>query len=181
MSTSPIILEPYSPAWPLLFEEEKTSLLQVIGAWVVEIEHIGSTAIAGLSAKPVIDILIGVRSLSDADEHCIEKIKALGYTYRQEFEKQIPERRFFQKSRRDASRIAHIHLVEFGSEIWKRHLLFRDYLRSHPDVSAQYEALKRALASQFSDTNEYANAKTPFISQTLAAAQKEVLEKSKSR
>jgi GrpB-like predicted nucleotidyltransferase (UPF0157 family) len=158
-----IVIVDYDSCWPTMFDVERTRLHDAVGGWVCGIEHIGSTAVPRLAAKPVIDILVGVRALADADAHCIAPIVALGYEYIFEFEKFIPERRYFRRLTEEKNHIHHIHLVEKGSNFWQRHLLFRDYLRAHPDRASQYEALKRRLAPQFSDVNDYAKAKTEFI------------------
>ncbi len=162
MNSKQIYLAPYSNEWPHEFEREKKVLLEAIGEWVEDIQHVGSTAIPGMSAKPIIDIMIGVRNLNDADEQCVPRIQQLGYEYIQKYEKELPERRYFQKTSHGV-RTHQIHLVEINSDWWKRHLLFRDYLRSHPQVAQEYEELKRSLAKIHSDTNEYAHAKTAFI------------------
>ena len=163
MIAKKIYLAPYSEQWPVEFEKEKGILLQTIGDWVQDIQHVGSTAIPGLSAKPVIDIMIGVRSLEEADQYCVPRLKALGYDYIHKYEVELPNRRYFQKTSKQGARTHQIHLVEINSEWWERHLLFRDYLRSHPEIAKEYEQLKKSLAEKYSDTNEYANAKTSFI------------------
>jgi GrpB-like predicted nucleotidyltransferase (UPF0157 family) len=170
--TKQIYLAPYSKEWPNEFEKEKALLLREIGTWVQDIQHIGSTAIPGLAAKPVIDIMIGVRSLQEADQYCISRIEKLGYTYIQKYEAEVPQRRYFQKTTSDGARTHQIHLVEIGSDWWERHLLFRDYLRSHPEAAREYEELKKSLAKKHSDTNEYAAAKTAFIRQIENKARK---------
>jgi GrpB-like predicted nucleotidyltransferase (UPF0157 family) len=153
----------YDPRWPAMFEAERARLLNVICDWVTGIEHIGSTSVPGLAAKPVIDMLVGVRALDDADSHCIGPICDLGYEYVSEFESVMPYRRFFRRDDDDGQRTHQIHLVEQGTDFWQRHLLFRDYLRAHSEQARSYEQLKRRLAPQFSDVNDYAEAKTEFI------------------
>jgi GrpB-like predicted nucleotidyltransferase (UPF0157 family) len=157
-----IILEPYNPSWAQLFEHEKMLLLAACQNWKISIEHIGSTAIPGIKAKPVIDIMLGVADLCLADLHLVAIIQSLGYCYLKQYEETMPKRRYFQKNE-STVRTHQIHLVQHGCEFWERHLLFRDYLRLHPRVAQEYEALKIKLASQFSDTNQYAAAKTEFI------------------
>ena len=166
-----IIITEYDSSWPSLFEEEKKRLSQILPPEIV-IKHIGSTSVPGLAAKPVIDIMIGVPSLELADEMCIEPIKELGYTYVPEYEKQIPERRYFRKLNKEEIPTHHIHLVEHNSPWWNRHMQFRDYLRQHPDAVQEYALLKKELASQFSDTNKYASAKTKFVKKIELLAKK---------
>lgn len=170
-----IYLAPYSSDWPQEFEREKKLLLKALGDWVEDIQHVGSTAVPGLAAKPVIDIMIGVRSLEDADKHCVYRIKELGYDYIQRYEVDTPQRRYFQKTSPQGVRTHQIHLVEINSDWWQRHLLFRDYLRSHPQAVKEYESLKRSLAKVHTDTNEYANAKTAFIREIEKRARDEKL------
>jgi GrpB-like predicted nucleotidyltransferase (UPF0157 family) len=159
-----ITITEYDPAWPHLFAAEKARLMADIGDHVADIQHIGSTSVPGLGAKPVIDIMVGVRFLADADSHCISPIVGLGYEYVPQFEIDIPFRRYFRKDNDNGVRTHQIHLVEIESDWWERHLVFRDYLRTHPEVREAYEQLKRELASQpFETTGDYAEAKTEFI------------------
>jgi GrpB-like predicted nucleotidyltransferase (UPF0157 family) len=170
MDAHPIIITDYDPHWPAKFAEEEARLYKAIGDWVTGIEHIGSTSVPGLAAKPVIDILVGVRALAEADAHCIAPICDLGYEYVPEFESVMPYRRFFRRSTADGLRSHQIHLIEKETDFWQRHLLFRDYLRTHPARAQEYAALKRRLAPQFTDVNDYADAKTNFIRATEALA-----------
>lgn len=157
----PIVIADYDVAWPARFEAEKARILGAIGTWAVAVEHIGSTAVPGLAAKPIIDIMVGVASL-DCAAQCIAPLQALGYEYVPEFEADIPERRYFR--RKSASEAYHLHLVAVTSGFWERHLLFRDYLRTHPGAARAYENLKRELAARFgSDREAYTDAKTTFI------------------
>jgi GrpB-like predicted nucleotidyltransferase (UPF0157 family) len=153
-----------------MFDAERAQLLDVVGEWVSGVEHIGSTSVPGLGAKPVIDILVGVRAFADADEHCIGPICGLGYEYISDFETVMPFRRYFRRLTDETTHSHYIHLVELGSDFWERHLLFRDYLRADPEQAREYGQLKRRLAPQFSDVNDYADAKTDFIRATEASA-----------
>lgn len=158
-----IKLEPYNQQWPFMYEQEKTALLKASGRWNIAIEHIGSTAVPGIHAKPIIDIMIGVSSLSVADQHLIEIYTTLGYDYIAVYEQDMPQRRYFQKNNVDKVRTHQIHLVEHGSEFWQRHLLFRNYLRANPAVAKAYAEHKLQLAPRYTDSNEYAMAKNDFI------------------
>ncbi|MCC7352444.1 MAG: GrpB family protein [Anaerolineae bacterium] len=161
MSESVVIVA-YDPRWSVMYEEEKGFLLNLLGDALAAVEHIGSTAIPGLGAKPIIDIMAAVRRLADT-EACIPALARGGYEYAPEFEVVIPERRFFRKGPPGA-RTHHLHVVELTSEFWDRHLLFRDYLRAHPDVAEEYLQLKKALAVRFAaDRPSYTEAKTDFI------------------
>jgi GrpB-like predicted nucleotidyltransferase (UPF0157 family) len=168
-----IIIVDYNPQWTTLFEEERVRLMQVIGEYVVAVEHVGSTAVTGLGAKPCIDIMIGVESLGDADALCMEPILKLGYIYQPDYEDAMPFRRYFYKNAPPAHSYHHshhLHLVETTQPFWEDHLLFRDYLQSHSGIAEAYEDLKRELAPQFTRGNDYAEAKTEFIEATLAKA-----------
>ncbi|MDQ3865115.1 MAG: GrpB family protein [Actinomycetota bacterium] len=167
----PVVVVPYDETWPSLFEVERARIERAIGPWALEIEHVGSTAVPGLAAKPVIDIMVGVRSLEDSPV-LVERLTGIGYEYVPELELQIPFRRYFRKLR--AGRRTHqIHLVErSNSEWWDRHMLFRDYLRAHPEVAEKYARLKQELSGRFEeDRMAYTDAKTGFISEVVRRAE----------
>lgn len=170
---APVVIVDYDPRWPRFFDEEKTNILRVIGPMVVAIEHIGSTAVPGLGAKPIIDIMAGVQHLSDAT-WCIQPLKTLGYEYVPEYEKFMPDRRYFRKGNTpgmEHGSTHHVHMVEVGGDFWDRHLLFRDYLRGHPEEAQRYADLKKTLAARFSsDRESYTNAKTDYIQEIVARA-----------
>jgi len=166
---TPVVVVDYDPQWSILYKKEKAEILRVIGDKVVAIEHIGSTAVPGLGAKPIIDIMTAVRHLSDADQ-CIQPLESIGYEYLPEPETQIPEWRYFRKGPQKAHR--HLHMVELTSDFWRRVLLFRDYLRSHPRVAREYYDLKKQLATERGlDRKDYTDAKTAFIRSIIARAQ----------
>jgi GrpB-like predicted nucleotidyltransferase (UPF0157 family) len=160
----------YDPKWAVLYREEKAKIVAAIGHLAVAVEHIGSTAVVGLGAKPIIDIMVGVSRLSDA-QLCMQPLESLGYRYQPEHEVTMPERRFFGKGEPPVEQHYHLHIVEKRGEFWRRHLAFRDYLRSHPETSRQYCELKRKLASKYgSDREGYTEAKTQFIESIVAKA-----------
>ncbi len=166
----PVKIADYDPNWPKLFEKEKKLILGAVGNIVVGIEHIGSTAVPNLRAKPIIDILVAVNHLSDAN-NCIEPLQMIGYEYHPGHEAQIPERRFFGKGGPLKEQHYHLHMVELTSDFWKRHLLFRDYLRAHPEVAQEYQKLKKQLALEYGRNREgYTEAKAPFIESIVARA-----------
>lgn len=157
-----IILKPYDESWPGNFRAERNRLMQVIDQPGLQIEHIGSTAVPGLAAKPVIDILIGIHDFKESDS-LIPLISSLGYDYISEYEAEFPDRRFFLKDE-NGIRTHHIHLVQTGSVFWKRHLGFRDHLRQNLDDRIAYESLKYQLARrEWQHRNKYAEAKSDFI------------------
>lgn len=157
----------YDPDWPRRFEQERAVLAAVFAESDATIEHVGSTAVPGLGAKPVIDIMVGVSKLTEA-EGCIVALEAAGYEYVQKYEDQLPERRYFRKPRL-GPRAYHLHCVVRGTDFWVRHLAFRDYLRVHPEAAAAYDELKRELAVRCSK-EDYTDAKSPFIEGILASA-----------
>jgi GrpB-like predicted nucleotidyltransferase (UPF0157 family) len=170
VSANPVIVVPYNEAWPSLFFEKRTRIEAAIGPWVEETKHVGSTAVPGLAAKPVIDIMVGVKSLEDSPI-LVERLVGIGYEYMPEFERVLPFRRYFRKIQ-EGRRTHQIHLVErSNSEWWDRHLLFRDYLRAHPEAAEEYARLKYDLSHRFGeDRVAYTDAKTDFISEVVRRA-----------
>lgn len=159
-----IIIEPYNSKWKFEFEKESKLLLNSIKEKNTKIEHIGSTSIIGLGAKPIIDIMIGIEDFSSANNH-IETIVDLGYEYVSKFENVMPYRRFFTKES-GGKRTHHIHMVQLETEFWDRHLRFRDHLRSNIEDRNKYLKLKLSLAEkEWNNGNEYADAKSEFIKQ----------------
>lgn len=165
----------YRPEWQKMFEDEKRILQTALGDVPAQIEHIGSTAVAGLAAKPIIDLMVGLEDFSIAD-NVVPKIEALGYEYIQKYEAVLPFRRFLIKER-GGIRTHNIHMVGIGGEFWERHILFRDYLRQNPGIAGQYASLKKELAGrEWEDVNEYADAKTEFIKEIEDKAKGQVIE-----
>lgn len=166
---APVVIVDYDPQWPALYAEEKRRILTVIGDAVIAIEHIGSTAVPGLGAKPIIDIMAAVRRLPDA-EQCVEPLRTIGFEYVPEYNDVIPERRYFHKGPAEA-RTHHLHMVELTSDFWEKHLLFRDLLRTHPEEARRYCQLKKELATKLGSAREaYTEAKTSFIESAMAKA-----------
>jgi GrpB-like predicted nucleotidyltransferase (UPF0157 family) len=158
---------PYDPAWPDLYLAEVARITPILAARDVSLvlEHTGSTAIPGMAAKPVLDILAG-RNPEDSRERITDALVSAGYMYRGE--QGIPGRDFF---RRGEPRQYHIHLTPIGSSFWRDHRTFRDYLRSHPDAAADYIALKLDLAARHpQDREAYIEGKTAFVSDILNRA-----------
>ena len=167
---SPVVILDYDPRWPNLYEEEKRRILEAIGHKVLAIEHIGSTAIPGLGAKPIIDMMAGVHQPSDADE-CIPLLKDIGYTSVTPQPDDLEH--YYCLGKGSHSVGYHLHLIKFGSYSWKKHLLFRDYLRAHPDVAQHYYEIKKRLTAEYGyDRAAYTKAKTSFIENVVAQARK---------
>jgi GrpB-like predicted nucleotidyltransferase (UPF0157 family) len=164
----------YNPDWAKMYEVMKKTFYTSFGDKIAAIEHVGSTSVPGLCAKPIIDIMLGVTKLPDADD-IISKMYELGFEYVSKYEDVMPYRRYFV-IRENGKSTYHIHTVEVDSHFWKRHLLFRDYLRQNPQARDEYGKLKKDLAQiEWNDRNEYTDAKTEFISniQDIAARAKQ--------
>ncbi len=156
-----VVIVEYNPNWPQHYAEEAGRIKDAGGPALVAIEHVGSTAIPGLAAKSVLDILVGVTTL-DAGWAAVPAFEALGYECRGE--NGIPGRLFFRKGLVQYKRTHHLHLMETSHEQWGSMLTFRDYLRTHPETARQYEQLKRDLAVRFSDNRAaYTNSKADFV------------------
>jgi len=162
--TSEVTIAPYDPAWPLRFEEEKKNIEAALGDRVTAIHHIGSTAIPGLPAKPVIDIMLVVRMLDDAID-CIGPLSDLGYAFIDY--PQNTDRRFFRKGQ---PRTHHVHIIAAGNAELIDHLAFRDALRADPQLRDQYAALKFDLAERHrNDRAQYSDSKTEFVQRVLSS------------
>jgi GrpB-like predicted nucleotidyltransferase (UPF0157 family) len=159
-SEAPVEIVPYNSSWPEQFEAEARILRIALDPWLAApIEHIGSTAVAGLAAKPVVDILFGVVSL-DSSRPAIDAAAGLGYCYAPY---QVDREHWFCKPSFSV-RNFHLHMVPVGSPQWQRPIAFRDYLRKHRDAALEYEALKYQLAELHRhDREAYTQAKAPFI------------------
>lgn len=157
----------YDRSWPERFEEERTVLAQAIAGYITgTIEHVGSTAVPGLAAKPVIDIMVGVESL-EASRPALPILEALDYCY---FPYRPDAEHWFCKPS-PGFRTHHLHLIPYGGRDWIERIAFRDYLRTHADVAADYESLKRQLAERYRfDREAYTDAKAPFIQLIVEAA-----------
>lgn len=163
---SNVVISSYSEEWPRIFSQIRNELFTVFSSTNTQIEHIGSTAVIGLCAKPVIDILLGTNALSDIESK-ITSLEALGFDYISKYEKEIPTRRYFVKPPANSLRI-HLHGVEIDSRIWCEHLRFRDLLRTNDQLRSEYQQLKLRLAAQYADDKAaYTDAKAPFIQSVL--------------
>lgn len=165
----PVVIAPYDPEWPALFAREKALLERALGHLCRAVEHIGSTAVPGLAAKPVIDIALGISTLDDTVA-VVAALETLGYAYLPEFERALPTRRYFHKPSY-AAHTHHVHAWAVDEMRARPELLFRDYLRAHPETAAEYAALKRSLAERHrDDRHAYTLAKGEFIHAVVARA-----------
>jgi GrpB-like predicted nucleotidyltransferase (UPF0157 family) len=170
-----VVLSPYSSDWPVLFQRVREEVLGAFAPQPVRVEHIGSTSVPGLSAKPVIDMLLGAASLAQI-EAGIGALERLGYVYRRAYETELPMRRYFVKAPADSLRV-HLHGVVVGSPLWREHLAFRDALRADDRLRDEYRTLKQALARTHArDKAAYTEAKGPFIRAVLARHESPISE-----
>jgi GrpB-like predicted nucleotidyltransferase (UPF0157 family)/predicted kinase len=164
--TYEVTIVPYDPVWPVRYEEEREKIVAALGDFIMEIHHFGSTAVPDLPAKPIIDIMVAVRQLSDATE-CIGPLSDLGYAFIDY--PQNTDRRLFRKGQ--PQRTHHVHIVAQGSAALREHLAFRDALRTNTGWRGQYAALKMALADRHrNDRAQYTESKTEFVRSVLSAS-----------
>jgi GrpB-like predicted nucleotidyltransferase (UPF0157 family) len=157
-----VTLRAYDPSWPAMFEGERERLLSIFPGKFIDIQHIGSTAVYGLTSKPIIDILAGVPSMSAAEE-LVEPLCRSGYTTSAEFNSTLPDSRWFMRWA-NGHRTHHLHVAVQGSNFWVQRLRFRDALRANPALAARYSLFKSALAATHrSDREAYTDAKAEFI------------------
>ncbi|MGB3340035.1 MAG: GrpB family protein [bacterium] len=159
-------LVPYSAEWDLFFDREKQKIMKNIGRYVLTVEHIGSTSIKNMYAKPIIDIAIGLQEF-DIGFKCLEPLKTMGYLFLGEYG--IKKRHFF---RTDSDIVkCHIHMYDISNQEYQNHILFRDYLREHEKEAKEYAELKKNLLLVCgNDREKYTKAKAEFIDDILKKA-----------
>jgi GrpB-like predicted nucleotidyltransferase (UPF0157 family) len=166
LERSTVRIAPYDRRWPALFEEEAARIRRRLGGALLALEHVGSTAVPGLAAKPIIDLMLAVASLR-VPLVLFEMLGQLGYQHRPL--DPIADRLYFVMER-NGLRTHHLHVCELDSTFWTSHLRFRNRLRSDPELAKAYEGLKFELAAQFpNDRLAYTDAKEPFVVRALAA------------
>ncbi|MDG6902428.1 MAG: GrpB family protein [Nitrososphaerota archaeon] len=162
----PVVIVDYDVTWVSTFRMLKGQLERSLGGLPVEIEHVGSTSVPGAAAKPIVDIDVVVRSEDDVAK-AIRLLAAAGY--RHKGDRGVRGREAFDNPQGLPQH--HLYVVVSGNSEHRRHLLFRDYLRSHPEDAARYSALKRSLAETFrEDRDAYTNSKSAFVEETLRRA-----------
>jgi GrpB-like predicted nucleotidyltransferase (UPF0157 family) len=163
-----VMVTVHNPNWIIEYDIEKSILNKQLGDILLGIEHIGSTAVPGLAAKPIIDIMVGINNLQALTKTHKERLAAIGYEFVDH--PNFPERRFFRKGQWRAG-THHLHIYIYMAENWHANLLFRNYLIHHPEVMSEYGKLKLKLKGQFqNDRAGYTNAKMPFIQSILIKA-----------
>jgi GrpB-like predicted nucleotidyltransferase (UPF0157 family) len=155
----------YDERWPSMFTAEAQRVLWACGVLPLRLEHIGATAVPGLCAKPVLDILAGRPAAASASDYIVP-LQRVGYEHRGE--QGLEGREFF---RRGQPRAYHLHMVEVDGVLWRQYLVFRDYLCAHADAARRYADLKRSLAARFpQDREAYVDGKTAFVQEILRRA-----------
>ncbi|UFN46294.1 GrpB family protein [Nocardioides okcheonensis] len=159
-----LALHAYSESWPALFAAERSVLLAHLSPWVVDVEHVGSTAIPGLEAKPLIDMQAGIRDLAEV-RVVVPVLTGLGYHYMSD---RVYDTYVFLPKGPESRRTHHLNLVQHDSDEWRTRLRFRDALRADPALAARYLDLKRSLAARhLGDRASYTAAKASFIQAVL--------------
>lgn len=167
-----VVLKKHHKEWKEAFDAEKANLKRLLGDIVLDIQHTGSTAVPGLLAKPLIDMTMAVRTLSDA-EKIRPILEANRYIYRENGPNDEVKRLFVKGP--EEKRTHHLHVTELGSSVWRNDIAFRDWLLSHPEDVKRYEELKQSLAKEHADTREfYTKGKYPFIEEILNKVEKEI-------
>lgn len=163
-----VALTKHEEGWQALFVQEKALLETLLGDLAVDIQHIGSTAIRGIAAKPLLDVLIGVRSLDDVARFDLHALKDADiYRLKAEVEGKVVFAKFSDLHELTKTHVYHV--VEHGGEWWKAHTSFRDYLNDHPDVAKAYESLKRELARKYPhNERQNSDAKKSFVDRIVA-------------
>ena len=166
-------IRPHDPQWAVRAEAERAHLADLLGPWLVDgIEHIGSTAVPGLAAKPIVDLAASVTDLDTAVAATSERLAAAGWSYVPPALDQRPWRRFFVKPDPTGQRReAHLHLIPAGHDRWTDQIRFRDALRNDPTKAQQYEDLKRRLSQDNGhDREAYTEGKAAFVASVLASS-----------
>jgi len=171
---------PYDPSWPALFAQEKAVLKSILGEMIVDVQHFGSTAIPGMSAKPTIDVMVLVRNIETVDAYNSAMTQAGYFT---KGENGIPGRRAFTRLKDDGdNHFSHVHIYEPSNPHVTDELMFRDYLRMNSEAFRQYEAMKLAASARYRfSPKEYTDAKTDCIMEIMAKAKNFYQEEAHAR
>ena len=167
-----ILIIDYDPRWPHWFEQESANLRTTLTKdLILRVEHIGSTAIPGMAAKPVIDMLVEIPAFDRAQAIAIPSLQAKGYEYIWRSDRPPGHMMFIKRSSPNGPRTHHLHMAPTGHKLWER-LHFRDYLRANPEEAHRYAQLKRDLANRFpTDREAYTHGKSAYVKRITAKAQ----------
>jgi GrpB-like predicted nucleotidyltransferase (UPF0157 family) len=167
-----VVIVGFDPEWATLYEEEKELICRTLGQRIRAIEHTGSTAVPNLGGKNIIDIMVGVNDLDEANE-CLPPLEKIGYTDVTPQPAPDNTQWYYCLGKGHHSPGYHLHLVKFESEHWKKHIIFRDFLRKNPAVVKDYFNLKKQLAAKYgADRIGYTEAKSAFIELAIAKAKR---------
>ena len=170
LKSKTVRIDKYNPKWKREYLKQEKKLNKALKDFDVQIEHIGSTSIIGCSAKPIIDIAIGVPNL-EYGKQLIPILENIGWTYSGNADFGV---RWFLKKCKGDLRTHFIHIEDVNSRIWQNHIVFRDYLNSHPEKVEEYSKIKIMCENEFKDNREgYAKIKDPFIEETIKTALKQ--------
>jgi len=162
----PVAVVPYDAAWPGRFKSASAEIRTAVGPWFLRLEHIGSTSVPGLAAKPVIDMMASVRRL----EHGLAAGRALAELGYQRVESGMPDRLFFQRRGSSGESTHHLHVVREDTWATRNERLLRDHLRQHGEQARRYGELKEQLSRDLASGDEYTRAKTALIQELVDAA-----------
>jgi len=161
-------LSDHDAAWSDIFNAEKAELREVFGNKILGVEHVGSTAIPGVKAKPILDLMVAIQSLDNWKE-CEENLQKLGYQFRAD-NRELQDHILFVKGPEE-KRTHYLKLAELNSDFWSEHILFRDFLITHPKYRQEYEDLKILLLQKYQDNRKpYTDGKKDFIKKVLKLA-----------
>lgn len=167
LDSGSVLLRPYDLRWPGQFEQASGEIRRALGSAILDVQHVGSTAIPGLCAKPILDILVSIPNFEQGVE-LVPALNNLGYEFRPAEE--IPDRHYFRR-REGTRRTHHLSLAEPTSRYHTVTLAFRNALLRHPELAAEYAVLKQQLAAKYPTNREsYINGKSKFVERVLAAA-----------
>ncbi|MEG2656868.1 MAG: GrpB family protein [Clostridium sp.] len=166
-----VMLYPYSEEWSMLFEKEKINIYNCIKEYVIDIQHVGSTSIKGMYAKPIIDIVVAIKNLEDGFK-LIDDIESIGYHFKGSLGK---SNRFFFWKGNDKSNTHNLHIVQHGDKNFDNLILFRNFMSNHCDYREEYCRLKLDLANKYKeDRDAYTKSKTKFIVNVIELAKREI-------
>ncbi len=164
----PVEIVEHAPGWAGIAARLLSAIQSACAGVLLRVEHIGSTSVSGLAAKPVIDLMPVLAAFEDG-ARCVGPMEALGYDYRGEYG--IPGRHYFSGWDAETGLRVHVHMLVEGSEPWRNHLLFRDFLRAHPSEAAAYAQVKRATAERHrNDREAYTDGKAWWVEGALERA-----------
>ena len=167
-----VVIADYDPCWPQWFEQESANLQTILPKdLVLRIEHVGSTAIPGMAAKPVIDMLVEISSFDCAKAIAIPRLQERGYEYIWRSDRPPGHMMFIKRASPNGPRTHHLHMAPVEHKLWER-VYFRDYLRTAPEEAHRYAQLKRDLVNRFpTDREAYTNGKSAYVKLITAKAQ----------